>query len=352
MKPNKLTKILTLLLVFTMLFSLYACTGNDNNSENTTVATTTNGTVDTTVSLPDYNYTIKAMLLSGTTGMSAAKLIDDVKNNNSALKVDFEIATSTDVVASQIINGSIDIAAVPTNLASVLYNVTEGDVRVIAVSARGVLYLLENGNTITDFNSLKGKTIYVPGQGSNPEYILLHLLEKNGLTPGTDVTIDYTYSTPDALTAAVIAGIAPIAVLPEPKVTAVTTSNPDVRVALDFTVEWDKVEEQGTLVQSCLIATEKFVTENKALLDVFLSEYEASINYINENPQAASVLIQSAGIIPSAAMAESAIPRCNLVYIEGDAMEAAMNKYLGILFEANAASIGGAMPDNELYYIK
>ncbi len=343
MKISKLLKIMTIILAVALSLSMIACT-LDKTEDNTTTNEASTST------LPDY--TIKAMLLSGTTGMSAAKLIDDVANQTSALKVDFEIAASPDIISGQIINGSIDIAAVPTNLASVLYNKTNGDIRVVAVSALGVLYLVENGETVTDILSLKGKTVYVPGQGSNPEYILLHLLAKNGLVAGVDVTIDYTYASPDALTTAVAAGNAKIAVLPEPKVTAVLSKNSAVRNVLDFTAEWDKVEEKGTLVQSCLIATKKFATENKALLDAFLVEYENSINFVNENPKDASVLIQKAGFIPSAALAESAIPRCNLTYIEGEQMQSALERYFGILFDANPLSVGGALPDNGIYYKK
>ena len=249
-----------------------------------------------------------------------------------------------------LIKGEIDIAALPTNVASVLYNKTGGKVLVAAVNTKGVLYLLENGATVKSFADLKGKTVHLPGQGSNPEYIFRYLAEKNGLEIGKDVMVDYTYSSPDELATAIMTGLVSLAVLPEPKVTSIKSQNNAIRSALDFTVEWDKVSD-GELVQGCIVVQKSFAEEHPAELAQFLKDYEASINFVNTNAEEASTMIEAAGIIPKAALAKKALPACNICYMAGEEMKASLNSFYKVLFDMAPASIGGAMPDDGIYYL-
>ena len=259
MKPT--VKILSLILALIFVFGLVAC--NTGNSEETTKADSENA-------VPDKNLDVNVTVLSGTTGMGMAKLMSDSKDGKAALKYNFTVISDATQISAGIIGGSIDIAAVPTNLASTLYKKTNGGVQVLAINTLGVLYLIENGNTVTDIASLKGKTVYVPGQGTNPEYILKYVIEKNGMKVGEDVIFDYTYNSPDALSQAVSGGLANIALLPEPKVTVVKTQNKDLRTAIDLTAEWDKVAAKGSLVQGCIIARKEFVDAHKAEINAFL----------------------------------------------------------------------------------
>ena len=196
---------------------------------------------------------ISVMVLNGTTGFGAAKLIDDSANGNTELNYKFSVESDASVVNSALINGSVDIAALPTNAAAVVYNKTGGNVKVAAVNTLGVLYIVENGESVNSFADLKGKTVYVPGQGSNPEYVTAFLCEENGLKVGEDVTLDFTYNAPADLRTAVASGQVEIAVLPEPMVTIAKTANADLRVALDLTKEWDKVAEKNSLMQGCIV---------------------------------------------------------------------------------------------------
>ena len=196
---------------------------------------------------PDSELEVRVTVLSGTTGMGMAKLISESKSEKAALNYNFSIVSDATQVSAGILGGNIDIAAVPTNLASTLYNKTNGGVQVLAISNLGVLYLLEKGNSVESLGDLQGKTISIPGQGTNPEFILRHVLQENGLTVGEDVFFDYTYSTPDTLSSALAGGFVDIALLPEPKVTAVKSQNAEIRTAIDLSVEWEKVSLKGSL---------------------------------------------------------------------------------------------------------
>lgn len=290
---------------------------------------------------------IRVAVLNGTTGFGIAPLYSDIQNgidHNMNAKIDFY--SDATLVSPLVIGGSVDIAAVPTNLAAVLYNKAQGAIEVLAVNTLGVLYLIENGETVNSLADLEGKTVYLPGSGSNPEYVLKTLLELAGLTD--KVTLDYTYATPDELTAALAGGKAGIGVIPEPKVTAAMTKNSSLRVALDFSKEWKTLT--GTeLVQGCIIARKEFINEHPVAVENFLKAYEASVNTLNSDPEKAAASVVDAGIAANENLVKNALPRCNITYLVGDEMKAALNEFWGALFAQVPSSVGGAMPDEKIF---
>lgn len=346
----KHTWIRTLALTLALLLCLpLAACGNAADKVVTTTAESEK--TDPKPAELDKELQIDIMVLSGTTGVGIAPMINDVKNGNAALNYNIEVASSADMINPGLIQGEVEIAALPTNVASVLYNKTGGKVMVAAVNTKGVLYLLENGETVKSFADLKGKTVYLPGQGSNPEFIFRYLVEKNGLVIGKDVMVDYTYGSPDELATAITSGLVSLAVLPEPKVTAIKSQNAAVRSALDFTAEWNKVSD-GELVQGCIVVQKSFAEEHPAELAQFLKDYEASIQFVNNNIDEAATMIEAAGIIPKAPLAKKALPACNICFMTGEEMKTSLNSFFKVLFDMAPASIGGAMPDDGIYYLK
>lgn len=291
---------------------------------------------------------VRVATLMGPTGMGMAKLIDDSRAGNAKLSYEFSVASSPDQITPAVISGDIDIAAVPVNLAAVLYAKTGGAVQVAAVNTLGVLYVLENGDSVQSVSDLRGKTLCATGQGATPEYILNCILRANGLEPGTDLTVEYLAEHAE-LAAKLTAGDAVLGMLPEPNVTSVLLGNPDVRIALDLTEEWALVSDQA-LVQGCLVVRKEFAEANPDAVRTFLAEYGASVDYANENPEEASVLIERAGIVPKAAVAQKALPNCNICLMTGDEMQTAVEEMLAVLFEANPKSVGGSMPDEAFYF--
>ena len=281
---------------------------------------------------------INVAALKGPTGMGISYMMDDTKKYN------VELQDAPDVVTGKFISGEIDIAAVPLNLAAVLYNKTEGNVVILNLDTLGVLYIVENGETIQSLSDLAGKTIYASGEGSTPQFVLDYLLAQNGLTD--QVTVKYV-GEHSALAAMVASGEAQIALLPEPFVSSVTVKNPAVRVALDLNAAWE--EASGTkLVMGVYIASRTFYNEHPDQIKAFLSDYAASVEKVNSSPDAAQK-IADLGIVGSAAIAEQAIPRSYIVSITGDEMKSAASAVLNVLFTANPASVGGKLPGDDLY---
>lgn len=286
---------------------------------------------------------IKIATLKGPTGMGMAKLMKE-----NAEDYDITLFDSPDQIVSKVINGEVDAAAVPSNLASILYNKTKGQVQLVGVNTLGVLYIVENGDTIKDIKDLKGKTIYASGKGATPEYILNYILKKNGLDK--DVKIEYKSQHSD-LANLVASKEAKIAVLPEPFVTTTKMKDKDLNVPINLSKEWEKVSEGNSkLVMGTLIFRKDFIGKREKDVDRFLERYKKSVDFVNNDKVEASKIIEEKGIVPKVKVAEVAIPKCNIVFISAKDAKDSLEKFYNVLKNSNPKSIGGKLPDEKFYY--
>lgn len=287
--------------------------------------------------------------LKGPTAMGMVKLMDEQEDND---ELNFTIAAAADEITPKLIQGELDIAAVPANLASVLYNNTEGEVQVLAVNTLGVLYIVESGDTVQSVEDLRGKTIYSSGKGSTPEYALTYMLSQNGIDPETDVTIEWKSEHSECV-AALAAEENAIAMLPQPFVTTAQAKNENIRVALDLTEEWEKLsstsENSATLITGVVVARKEFVEENPETVNAFLAAYKESVDYVTSDTEGAAALVGKYEIVTEE-VAKKALPECNITFIAGEEMKTALSSYLQTLFDQNPKAIGGTMPGDDFYY--
>lgn len=297
-------------------------------------------------SAPDKNLELRVMTLNGTTGFGMAPLIAASSEGKAALNYSFSVETDASNVTAALVNGDCDIAALPTNAAAALYNKTGGKIQVLALNTLGVLYLVTDGSVeIESFADLDGKTVFVPAQ--NPSIIFSALCKANGV----QTEIDNSYAQPAELNAAVASGEVSLAVLPEPLLTVARAQNKELVVALDLTAEWDKVSAPGSLVQGCVVVRSEFAAAHPAELKAFLEEYGASVDLLTSDPAAAAEKIVQTGVFSNAAVAEKAIPRCNLCFITGEEMQQCLGAFYEILFDVAPQSVGGAVPGADFYCI-
>lgn len=297
----------------------------------------------------DEELEIKISVLNGTTGFGAAKIMSDAKAGETTLNYNFTVETDAANVTAGLINGSIDIAALPTNAAAVVYNKTNGGVKIAAINTLGVLYLVTGADVeISSVADLAGKTVYAPAQ--NPSFIFNAIVKGNELA---DVTVDNSYAQPADLRAAVVSGKVDIAVLPEPMVTIAKSANNDLKVALDLTEEWEKIYGENSLAQGCIVVRTEWAEAHPKELEEFLADYKASIEYTNSNAaDAAAKIVELEIFAGKAPVAEKAIPNCNITYIDGDEMAEALDKFFTELHKVAPASVGGKVPDGAIYYKK
>ncbi len=293
---------------------------------------------------------ISVAALKGPTAIGMVKLMADAKEGTTAGEYEFQTAGTADELTAGIVKGDISIAAIPCNLASVLYNRSKGGLKVAAVNTLGVLYIVETGNEIQSITDLKGKTIYSTGKGTTPEFALNYILKENGLDPEKDLTIEYKSEATEIATL-LAAGTDAVAMLPQPYVTTVMTQNESVRIALDVTEEWNKVTKDGSsLITGVVVVNKTFLEENPEAVKKFLEEYSASTAYVNENVEDAADLVEQFDIF-KAAIAKKAIPYCNIVWIDGEDMKEKVSGYLDVLYKQNPDSVGGNLPEDAFYYL-
>ena len=274
---------------------------------------------------PDTSLPVRVVTLNGTTGFGMAGLIAAHEAGETALNYSFTVDTDASNVTAALVSGDCDIAALPTNAASALYNKTAGKVQVLALNTRGVLYLVSDGSVKVDsMADLDGQTVYAPAQ--NPSFIFAALCSKNGI----ELNIDTSYAQPAELNTAVAAGEVSLAVPPEPMVTVARSQNQDLVVALDLTAEWDKVFEPGSLVQGCVVVRTEFASEHPAEVAAFLEDYGKSVALLTDDVPAAAKAIEEAGIFAKAAVAEKAIPKCNVCFVTGEEMQEELGAFLDL----------------------
>lgn len=296
---------------------------------------------------------VNILALKGPTAMGMVSLMNQADKGEVADEnYNFQIVASPDEVTPAIAQGTADIAAVPANLASVLYQKTDGGVQVLTINTLGVLYLVENGNQIQSISDLKGKTIYASGKGATPEYALNYILKENGLTPGEDVQIEWKSEHTECV-AALAEHEDAIALLPQPFVTTAQSKNDSLRVALDLTEEWDNIQKENggnsSLMTGVTVVRTEFVQEHPEIVEDFMERYQESVTFVNDHAEEAAKMIGNYDIIPEE-IAKKALPECNIVYIDGAEMKEKLSGYLEVLKQENPQSVGGALPADEFYY--
>lgn len=338
---KKLKNLTALLLALLLTLSLSACGGQANNDK---PAEEPGGSV--TYEGTDVNLYV----LSGPTGIGAMNLWAAADAGETVNTYHVTMPGANDEVVAAISNGDADIAAVATNLAATLYNKTNGGVTVLAVNTLGVLSMLSSGEEIGTVADLRGKTIYSPGQGANPEYILRYVLSGNGLDPEKDVTIQFVGEGSELLT---VWQSDPDAILmaPQPVATSILMQNEGSRTLFDMTNEWDAVSGgDSALMMGCVIVRNEFLEADPEAVALFMVDYENSITRAQNDVEGTAALCEQYGLIPKATLAQKAIPSCGLTFTTGAEMKTALSGYLQVMFDADAKSVGGAMPGDDFYY--
>lgn len=292
--------------------------------------------------------TVRVGSLKGPTSIGLLQLMDEKKDST---EYEFTMAVQAEELLSAMVSETMDIALVPANVAAVLYKKTEGKVQVIDINTLGVLYLVSGDESVTQLEQLKGKTIYLTGKGTTPDYVIHYILGANGISED-EVTLEYR-SEATEVAALLAENTEAIGLLPQPFVTSACAQNEALKVIFDLTEEWDKCQGEGgsRLVTGVTVARKDWVEKNPKAVEAFLKAHKESAAYANENVEQTAALTEEKGIIPKAAVAKKAIPECNITYIDGKDMKQALEGYLQVLYEQDAASVGGALPADDFYYL-
>lgn len=290
--------------------------------------------------------------LKGPTSMGLLFLQESNKTGQAEENYEFTMVTAADELLAMMVKEELDIALIPANVASVLYHKTEGGITVIDINTLGVLYMVSGGEEIHSPSDLKGRTIYLTGKGTTPDYVLRYILQGNGLSV-EDVILEYK-SEATEVAAMLAKDPTAIGLLPQPFVTAACVQNEALHVVMDMNEQWTLLQgdEGSRMVTGVTVVRNSFLKENEEAVKSFLNEHKESTESINQDIEKGASLAVEAGIIAKEVIAKKAIPACNITYIDGEEMKQALSGYLGVLFEQDPKSVGGALPEDEFYYVQ
>lgn len=322
-----------------------------SGAESTQATTSASETETTNAQKPADNYTLKIGSLKGPTSMGLVKLMDQSEKGSAKGSYDFTMVTAADELLGKIVSKELDVALVPANMASIIYNKTNHEVTVLDINTLGVLYGVSADDSIKTAADLKGKTVYLTGKGTTPDYALQHVLKASGLT-SDDVTLEYKSEAAEVVS---ILKEKPDAVglLPQPFVTAAMAQNDSLKMVLDLTKEWDATagENGGSLVTGVTICRNDVIKDHGDAIATFLAEHKESAEFANANVAETAALVAAAGIIEKAPVAEKAIPYCSITYVDGDQMKSLLSGYLKVLFDMEPSSVGDTLPADDFYYM-
>ncbi len=326
--------IALLLSILILSLSLFGCAGD------TTVEET-----------PDSDVVIRIAGMTGPTSIGFAKIMEDNSNNKSKNKYEFSVHGSADEVVPRIIKGEIDIAAVPVNVASNLYNKTKGEIQLLAVNTLGMLNIVAKGVEIGSVADLKGKKIFASGKGTLTEYTLRYILSENGIDPDKDTQLVF-FPKPDEVIANISSLESFVAMLPQPAETTVLAKFPEAKEVIDINKEWAKLQPDADIVTAVVVVRKSFADENPDAVTAFLEEYKNSVDFVHADVAKTAELVVKHKVFQNAQVIQKSIPKCNITFLAGGEMKSLVNAYLGVLYEYDSQSVGGKLPAEDFFYIK
>jgi len=323
---KRVKKLITIMLVMIMVGGTFACGKEEVPSD------------------------VRVGSLKGPTSIGLVELMERAENNETQNNYSFIMEVAADTLLTMMIQKELDIALVPANVASVLYNKTDGQVVVIDINTLGVLYMLSGDDSIKNISDLKGKTIYLTGKGTTPDYVLQYVLEENGLSM-EEVTLEYKAEATE-VAAHLSMDENAIGLLPQPFATATMVKNENLKTIFDMNKEWEKVvdDKESMMVTGVTVVRKEFLEENEGAVKLFLKDHKQSAEYVNGNMDDAAALVVKTGIIEKEPIAKKAIPKCNITYIDGQEMKSALSGYLTVLFNKDVKAVGGSLPQDDFYY--
>lgn len=345
-------------LALALAASLIGCSANDSSSEASKAPETSSAasseseeSLSQTAEDAETDTPVRIGSLKGPTSIGLVHMMDE---NSEEGSYEFTMAPAADELLASMVSEKLDIALIPANVASVLYQKTEGQISVIDINTLGVLSIISGDSSISSWADLAGKTVYLTGKGTTPDYVLQYLLKERAALDGfspEDITLEYKSEAAE-IAAVLKENPESVGLLPQPFATVAMSQNETLKTVFDLTEEWDKLQtENGSrLVTGVTVVRNDFLEEHPEAVENFLAEHETSAKLALEEPDATAALVVETGIIEKEPVAKKALPSCSIVFIEGNEMKDALSGYLEVLFEQDPKSVGGALPNDDFYY--
>ncbi len=288
-------------------------------------------------------------VIVGPSGIGMARVMSDPPNIPD-VSISFVKAGSIDILLSKLLNGDVDIGILPPNVAAKIHSQAPNSIEVASVVGNGMLSIITRDTSISRLADLAGKTVYLAGQGSTPEYVLKTLIARNGIREGS---IRLEYSIPyQEIAPSLVAGKIQYALVPEPFATVAILSGggeKPVRRAFLLRDAWKEAGLGEDFPMTLCVVRKTYASRHPETVSRFLAAYRSSVEWTVAHPVEAGYLVEAQGLGLKAEVAARAIPSCNFVWIDARDARKGIEALLGVFLEYAPVSVGGNLPDGSFY---
>lgn len=327
-------KIFTVLMSLLITSSLVIGCSSTNEEENVTKPTTVS------VGAPD-----------GLPAIAIAKLSQENPEVKDGYEVNYTLEATSDALSTDVMKEGLDIAIVPSNMASIAYNKTE-NYQIAGTVGIGSFYLVSSDEDVNGINSsLEGKEVGNIGKGLTPDITVQALLKEQKVDTSA-ITFNYSNEASDLVSLLATKKLT-TGIVPEPALSGLLTKNPDLKVICGVNDTWKEVfENENGYPQSTLIIKSSFAKENPEFVENFINKLDENIKWTNENPKEAGEFAAKFGVNVKPELLVKAIDRTNLEFISIDNCKDEYTDYYNSLFTFNPKVLGGKVADENIYYIE
>lgn len=296
---------------------------------------------------------VRVGILNGPSCVPSAYLMENVMSVQDE-NLEFTKFSDAMSLVPKILKNEIDIGFLPVNVAAKLYNSSNKAIICGAVTGEGNISLITKDQSINSFEQLKGKTVYVSGEGATPDYMLKFLLSARGIgysnTPDPDC-VQLSFSIPTAqLASQLIAGKIQYAVVPQPFVTIACNTDESICNAIDFQKEYTAITGDENYPLTVMVINKKFAEDKTEIMNSFLSLYKEAVQFTVDYPAEIGTLCQKYDLGLKAKIVEKSVPVSNYVFIPANQSKSEIEKLLKLFIDNNPSSIGEVLPDEAFYY--
>ena len=285
----------------------------------------------------------------GLPAIAIAKLAQENPQIKENYQVKYTLEATSDALSTDVMKEGLDIAIVPSNMASIAYNKTS-NYQIAGTIGMGSFYLVSSDEDIKSLDSsLEGKEVGNIGKGLTPDITVQALLKEKDVDL-SKVTFNYSNEASD-LVSLLATGKLTTGIVPEPALSGLLTKNSDLKVICGVNDTWkDVFKNENGYPQSTLIIKTSFAKENGEFVESFIKSLDENIECTNKNPKEAGVFAAKFVVNIKAPLLVKAIDRTNLKFIAIEDSKDDYQKYFEILNSFNAKVLGGKVPDENIFY--
>lgn len=349
-EKNKMKKFLSMLVAVMMIFVIVSCGQTGGTSGNS--GSSANGNSETSQSVTKASATLSMGVVNGAPALAVANIAGgfDFSDEKNDVKTNVNVEKDAPAVIAGLTNGTYDMAILPLNVASKLYNAGKLGVKLVSVNIFSVLHVLTKGE-YNNLNDMKGKVVYTVGAGGTPEVALKNILTANGIKfadgdKGADSETVYINAVSEAqlVMVALNKGEADFAILGEPVVSQAMAKT-DAKIAFSVEDEWKKAHPGVGFVQAGLIVKSAVLDNYGGYIDALMEKMGENNAYINEHVETVSDELKLINATLPKLSAET-LTRCLIGADKASVRRADIEAFLKAL---NPADYGGKLPSDDFY---